>query len=75
MGKITVTRLAKELKTEADAYVSMEKMRWATGVVCPHCGSIAEHYRLSAEQMPAKKMLRVQSWSHSHAALLNRMLG
>jgi transposase-like protein len=45
--KITVTRLAKELKTEADAYVFMEKMRWATGVVCPHCGSIAEHYFLT----------------------------
>lgn len=47
MDKITVSRLAKELRTEADAYVFMEKMRWANGVVCPHCGSIAGHYFLT----------------------------
>lgn len=50
MGKqeFSIPALMKQVPTEADAYLLMEKLRWADGVACPHCGSIAEHYFLKA---------------------------
>jgi transposase-like protein len=36
----------EQIPTEADAYLLLERLRWESGVVCPHCGSIAEHYFL-----------------------------
>jgi len=27
----------------------LERLRWPDGIVCPHCGSIAEHYQLNGE--------------------------
>ncbi len=47
MDKITVTSLANRIPDEDAAYRFMESMRWANGVVCPHCGSIASHYFLT----------------------------
>jgi transposase-like protein len=46
MSKTTVMSLAKQIKTEADAYRYMEAIRWPDGPVCPHCGSTDEHYYL-----------------------------
>lgn len=38
MNRLTVTQLADRLRTEADAYLYMEELRWPNGPVCPHCG-------------------------------------
>jgi transposase-like protein len=46
MARMTVQRLAREIKTEADAYAYMESLRWPDGPVCPHCGSLERHYFL-----------------------------
>lgn len=35
-----------QIPSETDAYLLLERLRWADGVVCPHCGSLAEHYFL-----------------------------
>src|SRR5207253_4103806 len=46
MARTTVMSLAKSIKTEADAYAYMEKLRWPDGPVCPHCRSMERHYFL-----------------------------
>jgi transposase-like protein len=43
---INVLKLADELRTEADAYLYLERMRWGDRPVCPHCGSVRKHYFL-----------------------------
>lgn len=40
MEKMTVTALATQIPTEADAYILVESLRWNGRVVCPHCGLI-----------------------------------
>ncbi|MEY2476590.1 MAG: hypothetical protein QOG87_1905 [Actinomycetota bacterium] len=37
MGSLSIPKLADKIKTEADAYEFLERMRWGSGVVCPHC--------------------------------------
>lgn len=44
--QLSIPALAARLSTEADAYQLLEELRWADGVVCPHCASIAQHYFL-----------------------------
>ena len=39
--------IAGKTSTEADAYILLENWRWHGKPVCPHCGSIAEHYFLA----------------------------
>jgi transposase-like protein len=53
--KTTVMTLAKQIKTEADAYAYMESLRWPDGPVCPHCGSIEKHYFLKPRKGNARK--------------------
>jgi len=55
MDKITVTSLANRIPDEDAAYRFMESMRWANGVVCPHCGSIASHYFLTPKAPEGRK--------------------
>ncbi len=55
MEKITVTALARKIPAEDAAYLFMESLRWANGVVCPHCGSIAEHYFLTPKATEGRK--------------------
>lgn len=39
--RMTVTRIADRIQTDADAYLFLEEMRWAdTGPVCPNCGNM-----------------------------------
>lgn len=40
---------APQFHDEDKAREYLESIRWATGVVCPHCGVIGEHYRLDGE--------------------------
>jgi transposase-like protein len=39
--------LARDIKTEADAYAYLEGLRWPDGAICPHCGSKEKHYFLT----------------------------
>lgn len=55
MEKTTVMSLARNIKTEADAYEYMERLRWPNGPVCPHCGSIDEHYFLTPKADEGRK--------------------
>ena len=49
MPRITITELAKQLPDEESAYKHLEKMRWNGKPVCPHCGSVNEHYFLTPQ--------------------------
>jgi len=44
--EFSIPNLMAELATEADAYLLLERLRWNGTPVCPHCGSIAQHYFL-----------------------------
>jgi len=44
---MNVLQLADRLRTEADAYLYLEELRWGDHPVCPHCGSVGEHYFLT----------------------------
>jgi transposase-like protein len=46
MERITISHLVEACPTEAAAYLFMEKLRWPEKPVCPHCGSINDHYFL-----------------------------
>jgi transposase-like protein len=39
MQRITVNELSKRLRSEADAYLLLEELRWGDNAECPHCGS------------------------------------
>ncbi len=41
-----MTSIARMIPTEADAYRVLEDLRWDGKPVCPHCGSINDHYFL-----------------------------
>ena len=49
MPRITVTELAKDVPDDEAAYKYLEKMLWKGRPVCPHCGSVAEHYFLTPQ--------------------------
>ncbi len=34
---------------EEKARIYLESLRWSNGVICPHCGCVGEHYRLTGE--------------------------
>ena len=36
----------------------LESVRWPDGPICPHCGSVAEHYRLNGKGGPKGKKAR-----------------
>ena len=46
MERITINYLLERIPTEAAAYEFMERLRWPEKPVCPHCGSINDHYYL-----------------------------
>jgi hypothetical protein len=52
---MTVLQLADRLRTEADAYLLLEDMRWHGRPVCPHCGSVGEHYFLTPRNGSSRK--------------------
>jgi transposase-like protein len=47
MPRITVTGLANRIQTDEDAAIYLEGLRWKDQPVCPHCGSINDHYFLT----------------------------
>jgi transposase-like protein len=44
---MTVLQLTDRLRTEADAYLYLEELRWNGRPLCPHCESVGEHYFLN----------------------------
>lgn len=52
---MTVLQLADRLRTEADAYLLLEDLRWHGRPVCPHCGSVGEHYFLTPANGSSRK--------------------
>ena len=53
--KTTLMTIAKQIKSEAEAYAYMESMRWPNGPICPHCGSVEKHYFLTPKSGAARK--------------------
>lgn len=49
MAEVTITKLAEQLPDDAAAYRYMERLRWPNQPVCPHCGSINDHYFLTPQ--------------------------
>jgi transposase-like protein len=47
VARITVTQLAKDVPDDDAAYRYLEGLRWPNQPVCPHCGSINDHYFLT----------------------------
>jgi len=52
---LNVLQLADRLRTEADAYLMLEEMRWKGRPLCPHCGSVGEHYFLNPANGKSRK--------------------
>lgn len=40
---------APHFHDETKAREYLEEIRWANGIVCPHCGVVGDHYRLNGE--------------------------
>ncbi len=52
---MNVLALADRLRTEADAYLMLEELRWHGRPLCPHCGSVGEHYFLTPANGSSRK--------------------
>jgi transposase-like protein len=46
---LSIPALAKQIPDEASAYMFLEELRWGDQPVCPHCGSVGQHYFLKAQ--------------------------
>jgi len=55
MDRITINYLVERIPTEAAAYEFMERLRWPEKPVCPHCGSINDHYFLRPANGTSRK--------------------
>jgi len=58
MSKLSVLKLADQLRTEADAYKYLEDLRWGERPFCPHCGSVRKPYFLNPENGTSRKTTR-----------------
>ncbi|MGZ6928781.1 MAG: transposase, partial [Acidimicrobiia bacterium] len=47
--KLSLRTVSDRCRTEADAWEFLEELRWRGKPVCPHCGSVAQHYFLNAK--------------------------
>jgi transposase-like protein len=55
---INLLALADRLRTDADAYLYLEELRWGDQPVCPHCGSVRKHYFLKPANGTSRKTSR-----------------
>lgn len=53
--EFSIPSIAIQLDSEAAAYKMLEELRWGQGVVCPHCGSLSEHYFLTPANGTTRK--------------------
>ena len=59
-NKITLPELASYFQNEDAAREFLEALLWPDGPVCPHCGSINDHYRIESKtesKRPSRKGL------------------
>jgi transposase-like protein len=47
---LTLSAIAKQFSDEEEAYKYVEQIRWANGIVCPHCGSVNKAYYLEPKE-------------------------
>lgn len=52
---LSIPALADKLRTEADAYLFLEELRWGDRPVCPHCGSVRKPYFLTPTNGSSRK--------------------
>ncbi|MEA2376222.1 MAG: hypothetical protein QOD13_129 [Thermoleophilaceae bacterium] len=55
MAKLSIPKLAEKIRTEADAYLFLENLRWGDKPVCPHCGSVRKPYFLTPKNGTSRK--------------------
>ncbi len=55
MESVNVLSLADKLRTEADAYLYLEELRWGDRPICPHCGSVRKPYFLNPANGASRK--------------------
>lgn len=53
--RLSLIKLTDQLRTEADAYVYLEQMRWGDRPSCPHCGSVRTPYFLKPSNGSSRK--------------------
>jgi transposase-like protein len=53
--RLSLIKLADQLRTEADAYLYLEQLRWGDQPVCPHCGSVRTPYFLKPSNGTSRK--------------------
>src|SRR5690349_16938660 len=54
--EFSLPALMARVPNEEAAYLLMEDLRWsATGIACPHCGSLAKHYFLKPRDPEGRK--------------------
>src|SRR6516165_6096462 len=46
---LSIPEVSKRVTDEASAYEFLEELRWNGRPVCPHCGSVAQHYFLNPQ--------------------------
>ncbi len=52
---LSITSLAEKVRTESDAYLFLEELRWGDKPVCPHCGSVHKPYFLTPKNGASRK--------------------
>jgi transposase-like protein len=52
---LSIPKIAEKIPTEAAAYEYLEELRWGDRPVCPHCGSVDEHYFLTPANGTSRK--------------------
>lgn len=53
--RLSLIKLADQLRTEADAYKYLEALRWGDQPSCPHCGSVRQPYFLKPSNGSSRK--------------------
>lgn len=52
--RLSISNIAAQIPNEAAAYELLEEWRWRGEPVCPHCGSVNDHYFLTPREGVAK---------------------
>jgi len=55
MADLSILSLSEKLRTEADAYLFLEGLRWNGRPICPHCGSVRKPYFLNPANGESRK--------------------
>jgi transposase-like protein len=53
--QLSILTLSEQLRTEADAYLFLEDLRWGGKPACPHCGNVERIYFLNPANGASRK--------------------